>query len=98
LAHEVVFLARELRQIQVALLLGCLKIMKLDLFTRRRLQKAIKETRVKTGELPTRKDLLQQGFTEETIESGIRSKTIEEFYVTLTSGTIVKAFKVIDES
>jgi hypothetical protein len=65
----------------------------LDPFTSRRLARFIEQFRARSGQLPTAQDLQGGGFDGEVIKAAIKEKRIEEFYVTLTSGTIVKGFK-----
>lgn len=66
----------------------------LDPFTRRRLTRFIEEYRTKNGQLPTLQDLATGGFNDDCIKAAVKDKVIEPFYVTLTSGTIVKGFKI----
>lgn len=66
----------------------------LDLFTQRRLEKFVSTFRGQNGELPTLKDLAEHGFDSDIIKLAVKRKLIEEFYVTLTNGTIVKGYKV----
>jgi hypothetical protein len=70
------------------------KSRQLDLFTRRRLEKFVSEHRGQNGELPTLRDLADHGFGEETVKIAIKTNLIEEFYVTLTNGVIVKGYKL----
>jgi hypothetical protein len=67
---------------------------KLDPFTSRRLTRFIPEFREKTGQLPTLQDLVTGGFQTEQIDAALKDQLIEPFYVTLTSGTIMKGFKL----
>ena len=67
----------------------------LDPFTRRRLIRLVEEFRGSQGQMPTLKDLDAQGFDSERVKLAIKEKVIEEFYVTLTNGTIVKGFKTV---
>lgn len=66
----------------------------LDPFTRRRLLRFVEDFRARSGQLPTLRDLEGNGFDEDRVKAAIREKVIEEFYVTLTNGTIVKGFKI----
>ncbi len=66
----------------------------LDPFTRKRIQKFIEEFRSASGQLPTLKSLEEGGFSKEVVDRAIDEKTIEQFYVTLTNGTIVKGYKL----
>ncbi len=65
----------------------------LDPFTEKRLLKFLSDHRAKTGQLPTLKDFDLAGFSGDAIKDAIKRRVIEEFYVTLTSGTIVKGYK-----
>lgn len=64
----------------------------LDPFTMKRLRNFVEGFRTKTGQLPTLRDLRENGFTEEVVKNAVRSKLIEERYVTLTTGTIMKGY------
>lgn len=50
--------------------------------------------RGQNGQMPTLKDLAQAGFDEDAVKAAIKLQLIEEFYVTLTNGTIVKGYKI----
>ncbi len=67
----------------------------LDPFTRKRLIRFIEDFRTRAGQLPTLRDLDEGGFDDETVKVAIKSKIIEQFYVTLTNGTIVKGYKLV---
>jgi hypothetical protein len=64
-----------------------------DTFTLRRLARCVAEFREKKAQLPTLKDLEEQGFDVRTIDFAVRQKVVKELYVTLTTGAIVKAYK-----
>jgi hypothetical protein len=66
----------------------------LDTFTKNRIKKVIGEHRKSYGQLPTLKDLERQGFAKKEIEVGIKEKWLEQLYVNLTSGAVVKVIKV----
>ncbi len=66
----------------------------IDPFTARRLTKFIEEFRQNSGVLPTLQDFDRAGFSRDLIDQGVRQELIEQFYVTLTSGTVVKGYKV----
>ena len=68
--------------------------MGLDQFTGRRILKFITDFKIKTGELPTYQNLEENGFDTDTIKQAIKDELIEELFVTLTNGTIVKGFRV----
>ena len=67
--------------------------MSIDLFTRKRLVRYVEDHRAKTGELATFADLEKAGFDRAMVKDAVRQKIIEEFYLTLTNGTVVKGFK-----
>lgn len=71
--------------------------MKLDLFTRKRLERFVADFRKKSGVLPTLQDFDQAGFSDEAIKLALKEKVIEKFYVTLTNGTIMKGYKLSTE-
>lgn len=58
--------------------------------------KFTKDTREKTGQLPTLQDYEKSGFPKKLVEEGEKENIIEQFYVTLTNGTILKGYKVKD--
>ena len=66
-----------------------------DPFTQRRLRKVIEDFRAKSGQLPTHANLIENGFDHDTIKAALKAGMIEEFYVTLTNGTVVKGYKVL---
>ncbi len=65
----------------------------MDLFSQRRLLKKIEDIRAETGQLPTLQDLDRAGFDREAVKAAIKLGLIEEFYVTLTNGSVVKGYK-----
>ncbi len=67
---------------------------RLDPFTSRRLTKFIEDYRSSSGVLPTLQDFERAGFSRELIDEAVKQQLIEQFYVTLTSGTVVKGFKI----
>jgi hypothetical protein len=71
---------------------------KLDPFTRKRITRFVEDHRAKSGQLPTFADFEKAGFEKSLVKEAERAKLIEELYVTLTNGTVVKGFKVSDHS
>jgi hypothetical protein len=67
---------------------------RIDPFTERRLIRFVEEHRRKSGVLPTLQDFEAAGFPRTQIDQAVRQKVLEQLYVTLTSGTIVKGYKV----
>jgi hypothetical protein len=67
--------------------------MSIDIFTRKRLVRFVADHRAKSGELPTFGDLEKAGFDRALVKDAVREKIIEEFYLTLTNGSVVKGFK-----
>jgi hypothetical protein len=65
----------------------------MDDLTRRRLLKFVESYRKQTGQLPTLKEFEMAGFHKTIVEKSIKLKVLEQFYITLTSGTIVKVYK-----
>lgn len=65
-----------------------------DAFTLKRLEKFVLEHRQKTGALATIQDITKVGFSENDITFAKKKKILEELYVTLTNGVIVKGYKV----
>ena len=64
-----------------------------DPFTLKRIERCIEKHRTASGQLPTRQDFEAAGFQRDTIKEAERSGFIEELYVTLTNGTIMKGYK-----
>ena len=67
---------------------------KYDAFTIRRLLKFTEDFREKKGQLPIGKDYEGAGFTAALVDYAVREGKLVALYVTLTSGAIVKGFKV----
>ena len=72
--------------------------MSIDIFTRKRLVRFVEDHRAKSGQLPTFGDLEKAGFERGLVKEAVRLRLIEEFYVTLTSGTVMKGFKPGEKS
>ena len=68
--------------------------MKLDAFTSKRLVKFTGEFRERSGQLPTLQDFEKEGFPKAAVEAAEKANLIEQFYVTLTNGSILKGYKV----
>ena len=66
---------------------------KIDPFTVRRLGRFIEEFRARTGQLPTVRDLGDGGFDEDLVDRAVRDEILEQLYVTLTNGTVLKGYK-----
>ena len=66
----------------------------MDLFTQKRIVRFVEEFRKKSGKMPCLKDFEASGFDRERVELAVKDKVLEQFYVTLTSGTVVKTFKI----
>lgn len=67
---------------------------RLDPFTTRRIIKFIEDHRARSGQLPTLKNFEENGFARELVENAVKEDLIEQFYVTLTNGTVVKGYKI----
>ena len=70
--------------------------MSADAFTLRRLEKFIENFRAREGQLPTLNDLDRAGFDSGAVKAALKEERIEEFYVTLTTGSVVKGYKLKD--
>jgi len=64
-----------------------------DPFTLRRLVKFTEDFRARKGEFPVLPDLADEGFTKTLVQWAVKTKALEEVYVTLTSGATVKGYK-----
>ncbi|MSP18742.1 MAG: hypothetical protein EXR74_04140 [Bdellovibrionales bacterium] len=62
--------------------------------TKTRLKKSIISHRERCATFPSLKELEEYGFTKKQVEFGVKDKIIEQLYATLTSGAIIKVFKV----
>ena len=69
---------------------------KLDPFTQRRIARFIEDFRKRSGQLPTLGDFEKNGMDRNLVDQALKDSIIEKFYVTLTTGTIMKGFKVKD--
>lgn len=69
----------------------------MDPFSQRRLMNFIANFRGQNGQIPTLKDLAQAGFDGDAVKAALKLQLIEEFYVTLTNGTIVKGYKAFSQ-
>ena len=67
----------------------------IDSFTQRRLIKFVETHRAREGALPTLLDFEAAGFTKELVNQAVRKKLLEELYVTLTNGSVMKGFAVV---
>ena len=70
---------------------------KIDMFTEKRMIRFVEKFRSQSGELPTLKDLKDAGFSSADIELSLKGNVIEQFYITLTTGSVVKVFKIREE-
>ena len=66
----------------------------MDSFTKSRLQKAVRAHRKRCAEWPTLKDLEKLGFSKKETDIGVKEKWLVQLYVNMTSGAVVKVFKV----
>lgn len=67
---------------------------RIDPFTRKRLERFVADFRDQSGVLPTLADLAGAGFDKAKVDDAIHDRVLVEFYVTLTSGTVVKGYKL----
>jgi hypothetical protein len=68
--------------------------MSVDPFTTRRLVRFVETFRAREGHLPTLADFAREGFAEDVVDAAVRAGILERLYVTLTSGSVVKGYKV----
>jgi len=66
----------------------------MDPFTQKRLLRFIEKFRSESGQLPVLADFAQEGFDKEVIQKAEKLQLIEQFYVTLTDGSIRKGYKI----
>jgi hypothetical protein len=66
----------------------------MDSFTEKRLIKFVNDFRAKSGTAPTLKDFEQGGLAKDLIEEAVRKNLLEMFYINLTSGSVVKTYKL----
>lgn len=67
---------------------------KIDPFTAKRITVIVERIRSKSGQLPTIKDFEAEGIDRKTIDRAVLENILDQFYVTLTNGTLVKTYKV----
>ena len=65
----------------------------MDDFTLQRLRRFVIDFRGRFAKLPTLADLESAGFGKSVVEAARKKKLIQELYVTLTNGAIVKGYK-----
>lgn len=68
----------------------------MDTFTKTRIKKTITEHRKKHAQHPSLKDLEKYGFSKKEIEVGVKENWLEQLYVNMTTGSVVKVFKIKD--
>jgi hypothetical protein len=66
----------------------------MDSFTQKRLVKFVGDFRAKSGTAPTLKDFEQAGLSKELVEDAVHKDILEMFYINLTSGSVVKTYKL----
>jgi hypothetical protein len=69
-----------------------------DLFTLKRLCRHVQSHRNVHGTLPTLQDLERSGFSKEIVKAAVKKKMIQELYSDMTTGAVVKVYKVEDPS
>ena len=68
-----------------------------DPFSLKRLKKFVEEFRARTGQYATQRDLESANFDGETLKAALKKKVVQELYVTMTSGAVVKVFKASED-
>jgi len=66
----------------------------MDRFLQNRIVRFVQDWRQRSGELPTLQDFEASGLDRKWIDEAERLGLVEKFYVTLTSGTIKKGYKL----
>lgn len=66
----------------------------MDPFTRKRITRFVENFRAESGQLPSLSDFEKAGFEKKWVELAVKEELLEQFYVTLTNGTIIKTFKI----
>lgn len=65
-----------------------------DSFTTKRLVRFTGEFRARHARLPTLRDMEENGFAKELVDHAVKERRLVELYVTLTTGAVVKGYKV----
>ena len=68
----------------------------MDAFTLKRLCKFVSDHRAQKGLMPTLADLNSNGFPKELVQLAVKKKLLKELYSDMTSGAVVKVYKVED--
>ncbi len=68
----------------------------MDSFTKRRLIKFVTDFRAKSGTPPALKDFEAANIPRELVEEAVKAGLLEMFYVNLTTGSVVKTYRLRD--
>lgn len=68
--------------------------MGMDIFSQSRLKKIILEHRQRHAQFPTLKELEGYGFDKEAVAQALKENIIEQLYVNMTTGAVVKVYKI----
>lgn len=71
--------------------------MSADAFTLRRLCKFVLDHRTTKGLMPTLQDLDAAGFSKDIVQIAVKKKLLKELYSDMTSGAVVKVYKINNE-
>jgi hypothetical protein len=66
----------------------------MDTFTQKRLIRFVEKFRLETGQLPVLNDFAKEGFDKACVQKAESLQLIEQFYITLTDGSIRKGYKI----
>ena len=66
----------------------------MDAFTQRRLTKFVADFRARSGTAPSLQDFEHGGFSKELVDEAVRDNLLDMLYVTLTSGSVVKTYRL----
>jgi hypothetical protein len=66
----------------------------IDPFTKKRIVRFIEEFRTRMGHMPSLTDFEASYIDHTVVDRAVRDGLLEQLYVTLTNGTVVKGYKV----
>ena len=67
---------------------------KIDSFTSRRISRFVEEHRKRSGQLPTLQDFEKSQIPPTTVDQAVREGLLEQAYINLTSGPMVKGYRL----
>lgn len=67
---------------------------RIDTFTSKRITRFVEEFRARSGQLPTLQDFEKSQIPRSTVDQAVREEILEQAYVNLTNGPMVKGYRV----